>query len=147
MTNNEGYYEIPYTTYIIGSRLVLVKYLGNSTYNPTSNQTNFYVNPINTTITVSTNVTNGSVKFGQSILINGTVYDEFGNILPNTEVSIIIDEETYTTTSDANGKYQFIRKSQSIGIKKVIVQYNGNYTYNPSSNEIWVLWLSQKGRL
>ncbi|WP_302852626.1 hypothetical protein, partial [Methanosphaera stadtmanae] len=137
MTNNEGYYEMPYTTYIIGSRLVLVKYLGNSTYNPTSNQTNFYVNPINTAITVSTNVTNGSVKFGQSILINGTVYDEFGNILPNTEVSIIIDEETYTTTSDANGKYQFIRKSQSIGIKKVIVQYNGNYTYNPSSNEIY----------
>ena len=137
MTNNEGYYEMPYTTYIIGSRLVLVKYLGNSTYNPTSNQTNFYVNPINTAITVSTNVTNGSVKFGQSILINGTVYDEFGNILPNTEVSIIIDEETYTTTSDVNGKYQFIRKSQSIGIKKVIVQYNGNYTYNPSSNEIY----------
>ncbi|MDO5821821.1 carboxypeptidase-like regulatory domain-containing protein [Methanosphaera sp.] len=137
MTNNEGYYEMPYTTYIIGSRLVLVKYLGNSTYNPTSNQTNFYVNPINTAITVSTNLTNGSVKFGQSILINGTVYDEFGNILPNTEVSIIIDEETYTTTSDANGKYQFIRKSQSIGIKKVIVQYNGNYTYNPSSNEIY----------
>ena len=137
MTNNEGYYEMPYTTYIIGSRLVLVKYLGNSTYNPTSNQTNFYVNPINTTITVSTNLTNGSVKFGQSILINGTVYDEFGNILPNTEVSIIIDEETYTTTSDANGKYQFIRKSQSLGIKKVIVQYNGNYTYNPSSNEIY----------
>ena len=136
MTNNEGYYEMPYTTYIIGSRLVLVKYLGNSTYNPTSNQTNFYVNPINTAITVSTNLTNGSVKFGQSILINGTVYDEFGNILPNTEVSIIIDEETYTTTSDVNGKYQFIRKSQSIGIKKVIVQYNGNYTYNPSSNEI-----------
>ena len=137
MTNNEGYYEMPYTTYIIGSRLVLVKYLGNSTYNPTSNQTNFYVNPINTAITVSTNLTNGSVKFGQSILINGTVYDEFGNILPNTEVSIIIDEETYTTTSDVNGKYQFIRKSQSIGIKKVIVQYNGNYTYNPSSNEIY----------
>ncbi|WP_302289911.1 carboxypeptidase-like regulatory domain-containing protein [Methanosphaera stadtmanae] len=137
MTNNEGYYEMPYTTYIIGSRLVLVKYLGNSTYNPTSNQTNFYVNPINTAITVSTNLTNGSVKFGQSILINGKVYDEFGNILPNTEVSIIIDEETYTTTSDANGKYQFIRKSQSIGIKKVIVQYNGNYTYNPSSNEIY----------
>ena len=137
MTNNEGYYEMPYTTYIIGSRLVLVKYLGNSTHNPASNQTNFYVNPINTTITVSTNLTNGSVKFGQSILINGTVYDEFGNILPNTEVSIIIDEETYTTTSDANGKYQFIRKSQSIGIKKVIVQYNGNYTYNPSSNEIY----------
>ena len=137
MTNNEGYYEMPYTTYIIGSRLVLVKYLGNSTYNPASNQTNFYVNPINTAITVSTNLTNGSVKFGQSILINGTVYDEFGNILPNTEVSIIIDEETYTTTSDVNGKYQFIRKSQSIGIKKVIVQYNGNYTYNPSSNEIY----------
>ena len=137
MTNNEGYYEMPYTTYIIGSRLVLVKYLGNSTYNPTSNQTNFYVNPINTEIKLSTNVTNGSVKFGQSILINGTVYDEFGNILPNTEVSIIIDEETYTTTSDVNGKYQFIRKSQSIGIKKVIVQYNGNYTYNPSSNEIY----------
>ena len=137
MTNNEGYYEMPYTTYIIGSRLVLVKYLGNSTYNPTSNQTNFYVTTINTTITVSTNLTNGSVKFGQSILINGTVYDEFGNILPNTEVSIIIDEETYTTTSDANGKYQFIRKSQSLGIKKVIVQYNGNYTYNPSSNEIY----------
>ena len=114
-----------------------MKYLGNSTYNPTSNQTNFYVNPINTAITVSTNLTNGSVKFGQSILINGTVYDEFGNILPNTEVSIIIDEETYTTTSDVNGKYQFIRKSQSIGIKKVIVQYNGNYTYNPSSNEIY----------
>ena len=111
--------------------------MGNSTYNPTSNQTNFYVNPINTAITVSTNLTNGSVKFGQSILINGTVYDEFGNILPNTEVSIIIDEETYTTTSDVNGKYQFIRKSQSIGIKKVIVQYNGNYTYNPSSNEIY----------
>ena len=134
MTNNEGYYEMPYTTYIIGSRLVLVKYLGNSTYNPTSNQTNFYVNPINTAITVSTNLTNGSVKFGQSILINGTVYDEFGNILPNTEVSIIIDEETYTTTSDVNGKYQFIRKSQSIGIKKVIVQYNGNSTHNPSAN-------------
>ena len=71
MTNNEGYYEMPYTTYIIGSRLVLVKYLGNSTYNPTSNQTNFYVNPINTAITVSTNLTKGSVKFGQSILING----------------------------------------------------------------------------
>ena len=74
------------------------------------------------------------MKFGQSILINGTVYDEFGNILPNTELSFLVNDNLVYNLSDSEGNFKFKYTPETAGIINVIVGYIGNSTHNPSAN-------------
>ncbi|WP_146737691.1 Ig-like domain-containing protein, partial [Methanosphaera stadtmanae] len=87
---------------------------------------------INTNISIN-NINDTTI--GQEIEISGVLTDEFGNTLPNTSIVIIINGQEYTTTTDNNGKYNYIYTTSTLGENIVSVNYPGDNKYSPSSNQ------------
>ena len=131
-TDDNGKYRITHTITSSGEKTVLVTYDGDTAYNPSSNQTSFNVRKINTTISLD-NISDKTID--STIWISGILKDEFGNILPNTQVSILINTHNITTTTDVNGKYNYSYTTTTLGENRIMVGYIGNDKYSSSYNE------------
>ena len=131
-TDDNGKYRITHTITSSGEKTVLVTYDGDTAYNPSSNQTSFNVRKINTTISLD-NISDTTID--STIWISGILKDEFGNILPNTQVSILINTHNITTTTDVNGKYNYSYTTTTLGENRIMVGYIGNDKYSSSYNE------------
>ena len=131
-TDNDGKYNYIYTTITLGENIVSVNYPGDNKYSPSSNQTSFNVRKINTNLSIN-DVNDTTI--GQEIEISGVLTDEFGNTLSNTSIVIIINGQEYTTTTDNDGKYNYIYTTITLGENIVSVNYPGNNKYSSSSNQ------------
>ena len=132
ITDNDGKYNYIYTTSTLGENIVGVSFIGNATHKPSNNQTSFNVRKINTNLSIDTI---DDTTIGSNITISGILTDEFGNTLPNTSIVIIINGQEYTTTTDNDGKYNYIYTTSTLGENIVNVNYPGNNKYSPSSNQ------------
>ena len=131
-TNEEGMYSVTYAGNIDGTYKVEVNYIGNNTYNSSSNETSFNTRKINTKLIIDS-IENTTID--TNIFITGKLVDEFGNIVPNTFINITVNNNMIELYVDANGTFTCIYKTSILGENNIILQYNGNDTYNPSSNE------------
>ena len=132
ITDNDGKYNYIYTTSTLGENIVEVAFTGNTTHKSSNNQTSFNVRKINTTISLD-NISDKTID--STIWISGILKDEFGNILPNTQVSILINTHNITTTTDVNGKYNYSYTTTTLGENRIMVGYIGNDKYSSSYNE------------
>ena len=71
------------------------------------------------------------VKINSNVVINGTLYDEYGNVMKNTPIKLIINNQTYNITTDNNGNYKYTYKVNSLN-NTVEVVYLGNNTHDAS---------------
>ena len=131
-TNEEGMYSVTYAGNIDGTYKVEVNYIGNNTYNSSSNETSFNTRKINTKLIIDS-IENTTID--TNIFITGKLVDEFGNIVPNTFINITVNNNMIELYVDANGTFTCIYKTSILGENNITLQYNGNDTYNPSSNE------------
>ena len=125
-------YSVTYAGNIDGTYKVEVNYIGNNTYNSSSNETSFNTRKINTKLIIDS-IENTTID--TNIFITGKLVDEFGNIVPNTFINITVNNNMIEGDVDANGTFTCIYKTSILGENNITLQYNGNDTYNPSSNE------------
>jgi hypothetical protein len=84
---SDGIIEIPIIYDANGDKTIRVQYLGDEFYNHTTAELEHYVRKINTNLTVT--VPDGTAP-EDTVLINFTLKDEYGNTIPNKNVTIRI---------------------------------------------------------
>lgn len=131
-TDKNGKYEIPYTASMIGTNYLTVDYKGNDSYKPTYNENTFEVVPLNTTTTIS-NIPD--VLPGTTVNVKGTVKDEYGNLMPDANIIIIINENMIIPSkTDGNGAYNIEYTPTKPGSLVAMTIFVGNSTHNQSNN-------------
>ena len=124
--------NIPIKTTDNNTLPVTVGYYENSEYKNSSATEEIAVTRLDTTITV--NVTT-PVKAGQKTIITGILLDEKQEIVPGAIIEVKINNSTIKQiTTDEYGIFTTDYYNNIVGTHNVIVNYNGNNTYNPSTN-------------
>ncbi|MGL4670435.1 MAG: hypothetical protein ACRCVG_07600 [Methanobacteriaceae archaeon] len=131
ITDSSGIFTLNYTVIRSGIITVIYKYDGNDTFNPSSNSSSFEGLKLNTTININ-NITN--TRIGDNVTINGTLVDENSNPVSGANVTIVIDGISWVVVTDSSGIFTLNYTVDRSGIITVIYKYDGNETYNPSSN-------------
>ena len=131
ITGSNGEFSFVYTTSVVGINNVTVYYNGNNTYNNTQSNTTFTVNPHTTNVTVP-EIANTTI--GKTVLINGTLTDELGQVVANVEVIITVNGKNYTASTDADGKYAYNYTTGMAGENSVTVTFVGNKNILGTSN-------------
>lgn len=93
---------------------------------------------INTTINLNdqklTNDTNTTIK--------GKIVDENGTAISNAEVTITVNGQSSTQTTDSNGQFTYEYNTETsdlnIGSNSMQVSYSGNQTYNGNTKTITI---------
>ncbi|MDO5825623.1 MAG: carboxypeptidase regulatory-like domain-containing protein [Methanosphaera sp.] len=140
LTNGEANITIPVDG--SGKLLVQVEYQENDIYlasnatnesaagKPTETITVIDVEAVDSNLTVSTDA---PVKANESVTINGTLKDEYGNPIPNAPIDLSIDGEYVgNAITDDKGNYVFVTQPQT-GDHTATVEYPGNETYNSAN--------------
>ncbi|OED30401.1 Ig-like domain repeat protein [Methanosphaera sp. WGK6] len=123
---------IPKSSLTFENNIILEYISEDKSYQPI-NKTAYIEIVKDTTITV---ITNNTVKIGSNVEIQGELRDEDNDIVPNAEITISVnDDETIKVITDANGKYSVNYTTKVLGTNNVTVNYNGNKSYNPSTNK------------
>ncbi len=124
-----GNYSTTYKINEIGDYLITVIYNNDTTrYYSSTNTSSVKVIPRNTHIVIDDIE---SVLIGQNVTIKGTLYDELEEVVPNTKITIRIDE-TYIKEGvvvDENGKFELSYNATSIGLHNVNITYTNETTY------------------
>ncbi len=102
-----------------GTYVLTAQYNGNGDYNPSIASTKFNVAKLTTTITLDKI---SDIKINDSVTITGVLEDNNG-VLANKEVTITINDETYTATTNSEGKYSLTYKPEKTGAYSVVVEY------------------------
>lgn len=105
-----------------------------------ANETN-NTQPNTEKISTSINLNNQTLENGTPSTITGTLVDENGTGIADAEVSITINGETTTQTTDSNGQFSYQYTGDSnldVGEYSMDVSYQGNDTYQESSKSITV---------
>ena len=80
------------------------------------------------------NVSSTNIKYGDTANIYGTLKN---NTIPLTqeEITILLNDDEYSTTTDINGQYNFSTTDYNIGSNEVMVFYDGerDFIYNITS--------------
>ena len=140
LTNGVANITIPVSE--SGKLLVQVEYQENDYYlasnatnqsavgKATENITIIDVEKVDSNLTVNTT---SPIKANETLEINGTLTDEYGNPIPNAPIEISIDGVVIdTVTTDDDGNYETYTVAKA-GNHTVTVDYPGNETYNPAS--------------
>ena len=133
VSSTDGYFGYNITADTIGTNNVTVLFNGNTAYTNSTSKTSFEVNKIKTTITINTP---REEKYDNNITITGTLKTQNNNTLPNTPITITINNETHQTTTDNNGNYHYTTTANTTGTNNITVTYNGNTNYNPNTTSI-----------
>ena len=127
-TDNNGNYKYTFQTNKIEVNTIDVSYSGNDSYLSANTRVAFDVRKILTDVAIN-NISD--VKINSNVVINGTLYDEYGNVMKNTPIKLIINNQTYNITTDNNGNYKYTYKVNSLN-NTVEVVYLGNNTHDAS---------------
>lgn len=104
----------------------------------TNNTTPTDTEKINTTIDLD----DKTLKNDTNTTITGTLLDENGTAIADAEVTITVNGQSYTETTDSNGKFSYEYNTEStdldIGTNSMQVSYSGNETYNGISKTITI---------
>ncbi|MCL2687405.1 MAG: hypothetical protein FWE58_02595 [Methanobrevibacter sp.] len=125
-TDNNGDWVLPYTLTQSGNIDVSVQWNGNESFFGFINSTNFNVEK---SATNSTIVVLDNVKVGEDINITGVAKDEFDNLLVNTVLNVIVDNQFFTVTTNSGGLWTLTYPLIKAGNFDVSVSWIGNDTY------------------
>ena len=129
-TDNNGNYKYTFQTNKIEVNTIDVSFSGNDSYLSANTRVAFDVRKILTDVTIN-NISD--VKINSNVVINGTLYDEYGNVMKNTPIKLIINNQTYNITTDNNGNYKYTYKVNSLN-NTVDVVYLGDNTHDASDD-------------
>ncbi len=129
-TDGDGVYTVSYVADIAGLTEVIVNYAGTNKYVESSASTSFNVAKIETTLTVS-RITD--TVPGETITITGSLLEEDGQPLPGQEISITVNNEIITATTNGNGVYTVPYTVTVDGTYTVSVNYAGSDRYVESA--------------
>ena len=140
-TGEYGYYSMDYKTNKVGINTVTVSYPGNIKYKGTSTSTTFtvvtdtqvIVEKIPSHLTVSSTVKQSN---GEYITIKGQLYDLSGNMISYAPLTLTIDGQKYTTTTDNYGSYSYNYKGNPNITHVLTVNYAGNTKYDKTQTQI-----------
>jgi hypothetical protein len=128
----EGFASITYNPITLGILPVEGSYSGSGLYPIDIYPGQF--NVIEKFKTNSTMIVLSIVQIDQKTNISGIVNDEFGNPIVNTNITIIINEETFTKATDNSGNWALIYTPNHIGNFDVFITWEGNDTHNRFTN-------------
>ncbi|MBO7719443.1 MAG: carboxypeptidase regulatory-like domain-containing protein, partial [Methanosphaera sp.] len=131
-TNASGEYTYKYKNNIAAKNNVTVTYNSTTYYNQSTRTISYNSWILTTSLTAScanTYVYNTST-------INGTLKDTYNRTLANAKISITINNNTYTTTTNSNGAYSLKYNNTIVAKNNVTVRYNGSDKYKLSSKTI-----------
>ena len=127
-TDNNGNYKYTFQTNKIEVNTIDVSFSGNDSYLSANTRVAFDVRKILTDVDIN-NISD--VKINSNVVINGTLYDEYGNVMKNTPIKLIINNQTYNITTDNNGNYKYTYQVNSLN-NTVEVVYLGDNTHDAS---------------
>ena len=134
--DENGNFSTLYQIDEIGEYPITVIYTNDTTrYYSSTNSSKVTVNPRNTYTVIDDTE---SVYIGQNVTIKGTLYDELDEIVPNTIVTIRIDENyiNENVIVDDEGKFELSYNATSVGEHNINVIYTNDTTrYINSTNK------------
>jgi len=75
------------------------------------------------TSNLNLNVSATDIKYGDNVNLSG-IFTNNSIILTQKEITLVVNDDEYTTTTDDNGEYNFIISNYNIGLNDVLVFYN-----------------------
>ncbi len=129
-TDLNGIFSVNSKVGVLGVNNVTASHAGGTNYNPTNTSSTFKMIKQDLKISVDKM---GTVVYGSSVNISGTLKDGDGNLRANTGVKILINGKSATAKTDKNGNYVFTIKIGKLGVNNVTVSHNGGTNYNPAS--------------
>ncbi|MDO5825714.1 MAG: Ig-like domain repeat protein [Methanosphaera sp.] len=130
-TNSNGVATKAYTPTTVGKQTITLSYNGDSKYNNITNTTNITVNKINTKLALK--VSNNTPKVSDTISITATLTDATGNKVAGQNITITVEDKTYTVKTNNNGIATQTHKLTRAGSTNITAKYNGNNNYNSSN--------------
>ncbi|RAP44067.1 MAG: hypothetical protein BZ135_08845 [Methanosphaera sp. rholeuAM6] len=109
---------------------------GNNTITVTAGNDTFTADPVSKTLTTSkvdSRLTVDPIKdtqVGEKATISGKLVDKNGKPIANANITVTVDGQPYTTTTNKDGKYTVKVPTTEIGTESVIVDYAGDNHYN-----------------
>nr|WQH65246.1 Ig-like domain repeat protein [Methanosphaera sp. ISO3-F5] len=130
-TVTDGTYNYEYNATTTVLNTVRVVYEGNATYEAVEVNKTFEARQLtaNATITEIENIT-----IGNTTNINGTVTDEFNNIVADAEIILTVNGRNYTTTTNSTGGYNITLTAHVVGENNITVTFEGNNTISAFTN-------------
>ena len=133
-TNEDGYFNYTFAPPEIGEYVVSISY-DNVRYNIQNATTTFIVTKRNTQLV--NDKLPVVIRLGDVFTISGTLIDETDAPVDNAEIAFIINGETYTNTTDENGRYEYNYQPSEINDNNLYeVRYYGNSTYDLARNYV-----------
>jgi len=135
VTDENGTFNKTLPANVAGINNVTVNYEGNDIYNPTSNNTTFNVEKLNTSINLDPVE---PVTYGDNITITGKLVDENGEPMGNENITLVINGEELPLVTDENGIFNHTLPANTTGTNNITVTYPGDDNYNPTSDNTTV---------
>ncbi|RAP49166.1 MAG: hypothetical protein BZ138_08230 [Methanosphaera sp. rholeuAM270] len=126
-TNQNAQYRLVTRTSKMGINTVTVSYAGNAKYNAKSIKTTFKVLKQDLKITIDKISTIG---YASKVNIKGKLVDANKNRITNTNLKIILNNQTYNLKTDNYGQYTLTTNNTKKGTNIVNVMFTGNKYYN-----------------
>ncbi|WP_323736891.1 Ig-like domain repeat protein [Methanosphaera sp. ISO3-F5] len=133
VTNEYGQYNISIKTSHAGINNVTITFEGDDKYLFTEKVGTFTVYKKNTVLSI---IHIGTVKYGDTLSITGSLIDEDNNPIISTDLTINKNNKITHISTDKTGKFTFTSTADTVGTNNITVTYNGNTNYNPSSNTV-----------
>ena len=142
--SKDGTFSVKYYLNNIGTYKITVIYNNDTTgYISSTNTSSVKVNKRSTNITISNKK---SVTIGDKITITGVLSDELGETIPNTKLTIRINENFIddNLTVDEKGNYKFSYKTTTTGTNTIKISYAGSKDYYLASTNTSSFKVSQR---
>ncbi|RAP50256.1 MAG: hypothetical protein BZ138_06825, partial [Methanosphaera sp. rholeuAM270] len=115
-----------------GNHIITANYDGTTYYNATEKSTTITITKLNTKITIN-NI--NTTKYNENTTITGKLTDENNNKLTDKNITITINKDQITTTTDEEGTFTITIQANTIGTNNITINYQGNNNYNPTNTK------------
>ncbi len=132
-TNEYGQYNISIKTSHAGINNVTITFEGDDKYLFTEKVGTFTAYKKNTVLSI---IHIGTVKYGDTLTITGSLKDEDNNPLTSTNLTINKNNKITPISTDKTGKFTFTSTADTVGTNNITVTYNGNTYYINSTNNL-----------
>jgi hypothetical protein len=145
-TDENGLFTYSYTPTIVGLNNISVSFNSNQ-YTTTFNDSKTF-NVLQLKSRLIGEDSPLAVKTSEDFKVSGQLVDENNNAIPNAEVKVIINDETFTTQTDNDGVYSYIYDIKKVGENNLYeVRYSGNASYDLARNYVGSFFDVEAGRI
>jgi predicted outer membrane repeat protein len=128
---NDGLFEYNYTPLTEGNYNISLEYKGDLIHHNISLSKEFNATKLNSSIKISEPSNNKKVSLGSTVNLSGQLKDSRNIYLASKEVTVKVNQDTYTVTTNELGKFTVPITIPDTGIINITVNYDGDIVYNP----------------